>query len=124
MSQFVQFSTLQSNNDLPGVQDIDPTEVWEKKSDIAVIDVRQPEEFTGELGHIPGAQHLVLGTLPERLDEIPKDKSVVFVCLAGGRSARACAYASSQGFTNVFNMKGGMNAWTQLALTVEGKSIG
>lgn len=121
-SQFVHFLSQKSNSDVPGVEEIDPKEVWEKRSQIAVIDVRRPEEFTGELGHIPGAIHLVLDTLPQRLDEIPKDKSVVFVCHLGGRSLRACAFAAGQGFTNVYNMQGGMNAWTQLGLTVEGKS--
>lgn len=121
-SQFVAFETQKQNPDVPGIADIDPQEVWKNRAQIAIIDVRRPDEFSGNMGHIPGAQLVVLDTLPMRMEEIPKDKSVVFVCAVGGRSARACAFAVEQGFTNVFNMKGGMTAWTQLALEVEGKS--
>jgi rhodanese-related sulfurtransferase len=121
-SQIVQFSTQKTNSDVPGVNDIDPKEVLEKKSQLVIIDVRRPDEFVGELGHISGALHLVLDSLPQRIDEVPKDKTVVFVCLSGGRSARACAFAADQGLTHVFNMKGGMKAWNQLGFDVEGRS--
>ncbi len=120
-SQFVHFNTQRSNGQFPGVQDIDPQELMEKKSQVVVVDVRRPDEFTGELGHVPGALLMVLDTLPERLEELPKDKTVVFVCLAGGRSARATAFALEAGYTNVFNMKGGMTLWNQLSLAVDGK---
>jgi rhodanese-related sulfurtransferase len=122
MSQYIEFASLKPNPDMPGVPDIDPQDVWKNRGDIAIVDVRRPDEFTGELGHIPGAQHVVLDTLPMRLAEIPRDKSVVFVCLSGGRSSRACSFALEQGLDHVYNMKGGMKAWTQLALAVEGKS--
>jgi rhodanese-related sulfurtransferase len=122
MSGLVRFDSQKSSADMPGVQCVDPQEVWDKRSQIVIVDVRRPDEFHGETGHIPGAISIVLDTLPQRLDEIPKDKTVVFVCLIGGRSARACAFAAAHGFTNVVNMEGGMNAWTQLALAVEGKN--
>ena len=122
MGQYVQFSSLKPNPDMPGVEDIDPQDVWKNRGNIAIVDVRRPDEFTGEFGHIPGAHHVVLDTLPMRLAEIPQDKSVVFVCAAGGRSGRACAFAQEQGLNHVYNMKGGMHAWTQLGLEVEGKS--
>lgn len=121
-SQNIEFKTQKPNPERAGVTDIDPKEVWEKRADLTIIDVRRPEEFTGPLGHIPGAKMIVLDTLPDHMEEIPKDKPVVFVCLGGGRSARACEFALEEGYSSVYNMKGGMNAWTADALTVEGKS--
>lgn len=117
MSGFVRFSSQKSSGDMPGVELVDPKEVLEKLSQVEVIDVRRPHELA-ELGIIQGAKSVVLDTLPQRLDEIPQDKTVVFVCQMGGRSARACAFASAQGYTNVVNMNGGMDAWVQLGFEV------
>lgn len=121
-SQLVSFETKTKSPDNPGVEDIDPKELWEKREQVFIIDVRRPDEFEGELGHIPGAKHIVLDTLPDRMDEIPADKTVVFVCKSGGRSGRAAAFAKEEGLENVFNMKGGMLAWNQLNFQVEGRS--
>jgi hydroxyacylglutathione hydrolase len=121
-SQNVEFKTQKNNPDLPGVIDLDPQEVWEKREQIAIIDVRRPDEFTGPMGHIPGARHIVLDTLPDHMEQIPKDKPVIFVCALGGRSGRACEFVIEEGYTNAFNMKGGMNAWTKQGLQSEGKS--
>ena len=116
--QNVQLDSKRANSDLPGVQDVDPQEVHAKRSSLVVIDVRRPNEFSGELGHIPGAKLIVLDTLEQNLETIPKDQLVVFVCLSGGRSARACAFAQEHGFAQVFNLKGGMKAWNQLGYEV------
>lgn len=120
-SQIVQFTSKKANPDNPGVEDIDPKELWEKRDQVAIIDVRRPEEFTGELGHIPGAKLIVLDTLPDHMDEIPKDKTIVFVCRSGGRSGRAVAFAHEEGLTSAYNMKGGMLLWNDLKMQVEGR---
>ncbi len=101
------------------VQDVSPEVVREHQKELHLIDVREPDEFEGELGHIPGAHLLVLGDLPERIQEIPKDRMVIFVCRSGGRSARACAFALEKGYTQVFNMKGGMLLWNELGFATE-----
>jgi hydroxyacylglutathione hydrolase len=121
-SQLVPFSTKQNNPDIPGVEDIDPQELWKQKDQVVIVDVRRPDEYTGELGHIPGAQLMVLDSIPQRLSELPKDQTVVFVCRSGGRSGRATAYARDNGFTSVYNMKGGMLLWNQQGLKVEGRN--
>src|SRR3954451_7145832 len=102
-SQNLEFQSRRHNPELEGVIDIEPSEVWEKRSSIAIVDVRRPDEFTGPHGHIPGAIHIILDTLPDHLDDIPSDKPVVFVCAAGARSGRACAFALHEGLTNVYN---------------------
>lgn len=113
------FESREENLHYEGVIDIDPKELLKVKDQVVMIDVRQPEEFTGELGHIPGAKLMVLDTIPDHLQELPKDKSVVFVCRSGGRSARAASFAMANGYKNVFNLKGGMLLWNELHLPTE-----
>jgi len=115
----VTFKSAQENLNHTDVQDIDPKELFEFKDKVEIVDVRQPDEFVGELGHIPGAQLLVLDTLAQKIDQLSKDKTLVFVCRSGGRSARATSYALGQGFTHVFNLKGGMLLWNELQLETE-----
>ena len=118
-TEFVTFETKEDSLHFEGVFDIDPRELVNKLEKVALIDVRQPEEFTSDLGHIPGATLIVLDTLPENMDKIPKNKTVVFVCRSGGRSARAASFATEQGFTNVYNLKGGMILWNELHFETE-----
>jgi rhodanese-related sulfurtransferase len=117
------FKNVEENLHYPGVLDVDPRELESKLADksdqMVLIDVRQPEEFTGELGHIPNAKLLVLDTLEENLNEVPKDKTVVFVCRSGSRSARASALAMEHGYNNVVNLKGGMILWNELHFETE-----
>lgn len=113
------FKTLEENLHFEGILDIDPSEVNERSSELCLIDVRQPDEFTGELGHIPGAKLIVLDVLPENLNDVPRNKPVIFVCRSGGRSARAAAFAKQNGFENVYNMKGGMILWKEQRLPTE-----
>lgn len=119
MPSHVEFSSQQSHPGSPEVVDIDPKELWEKRDLVYIVDVRGPDEYHGDLGHIPGAHLIVLDTLAQRLDEIPKDQTVVFVCKSGGRSGRATAFAKANGLNDVYNMKGGMLHWNELGLTVE-----
>lgn len=114
------FSKVQNSN-FADVYDIDPKELSTKADEVVMIDVRQPEEYVGELGHIDGARLVVLDSLAERLQELPKDKTIVFICLAGGRSARASAFALQNGFISVYNMQGGMLSWNELNLPITKK---
>lgn len=77
-----------------------------------LLDVRQPDEW--EQAHIEGAVLIPLGDLPERVNEVPRDQKLIVHCKAGGRSARAVAWLNEQGFENVWNVEGGMDAWSQL----------
>ena len=85
-----------------------------------VIDVRGPDEFVGDLGHIKGAKLCTLGVeLHEFLDSSPKGENYLFVCRSGGRSTQACLLAKAKGFTQVTNLAGGMIHWNALALKME-----
>lgn len=84
-----------------------------------VLDVREVAEFAA--GHLPRARHIPLGELGKRVDEIAKfrDKPVVVTCRSGARSGSACRTLKKAGFTKVYNLKGGVPAWTQASLPVE-----
>ena len=115
----VTFASRTENPDLNGVFDVMPDEVSKLASQVHLVDVRQPAEYTGELGHVSGSQLMVLDTVPERIETLPKDEPIVFICKSGGRSARATAYAQQLGFSQVYNMRGGMLLWNQLGLKTE-----
>lgn len=103
-----------------GVTDVSPEETLQKLSQVKIIDVRRPDEFTGELGHIQGARLATLQTdLPKVLESLDKDDTYVFVCRSGGRSTTATSLAQSMGFSSVYNMAGGMISWNRNALPVE-----
>lgn len=99
--------------------DIDPATVEQirNRDDVVLIDVREDFEYAD--GHIPGATLIPLGQIPNRLDEIPTDKTVVAVCRSGNRSGQATSFLREQGFDNVHNMQGGMNAWGQVGYETE-----
>lgn len=85
--------------------------------DFQIIDVRTPEEYTGELGHIENAQLKTLGPeLDNFLNENDKSKQLIFVCRSGARSGRATLAALQAGFNEVYNMDGGMIKWNSLGL--------
>ena len=73
-----------------------------------VLDVREPVEW--QHGHIEGAQHIPLGELADRVDEVPAEGQTLVVCKVGGRSARAAGYLLQSG-RDVVNLDGGMLDW-------------
>lgn len=103
----------------PGVYDVNAQDVLALKKELVLIDVRESSEFTGELGHIADSSLIPLGSLPDRLHEIPQDKTVIFICRSGNRSAHAAAFALEHGYKDVFNMAGGMLFWNSIMLPVE-----
>jgi sulfur dioxygenase len=86
-----------------------------------ILDVREPEEYTGELGHISGTILIPLKELTSRAEELEKykDRHVIAVCRAGVRSTTAAAILTGLGFEHVSNLKGGMLEWNNCQLPVE-----
>ena len=99
--------------------DINPAKTNEIRSrdDVVILDVREDWEYAE--GHVPGAVWIPLGELPTRLNDIPKDKTVVAVCRSGNRSSQATSFLRDQGFDNVHNMTGGMNDWQRAGYDIE-----
>lgn len=81
------------------------------RDDVQVIDVRSQSEWNA--GHIKEAQHVMLGELPNRIKEIPKDKTIIAQCGSGMRSAIGVSVLQANGFKDVINLEGGYEAWTQ-----------
>ncbi|NUM59729.1 MAG: MBL fold metallo-hydrolase [Bdellovibrionaceae bacterium] len=91
---------------------------------IKLIDVRRPDEYVGEYGHIAGAKLVTLGEeLEAYLKSEDKNSEIVFICRSGGRSGNATRIAQGIGFTKTINMTGGMIRWTQLGYIVEDKNL-
>jgi rhodanese-related sulfurtransferase len=86
-----------------------------------LLDVREADEFTGELGHIPGSILVPLRHLTERAGELEKyrEREIIAICRAGVRSTTAAAILSGLGFEHVCNLKGGMLDWNDAKLPVE-----
>jgi hydroxyacylglutathione hydrolase len=82
-----------------------------------VIDVREPAEFVS--GHLAGAINIPQAELATRIDELPKDRPVVTVCLSGARSFRSAQFLAQAGFDNVSSLAGGMSGWLQDGRDVE-----
>ena len=115
----ITFQTKSPNPQFNDVTDVAPQEVLENASQLTLIDVRETSEYVGELGHVKGTQLVVLSTLPQQINTLPQNKPIIFICRSGGRSAQATAFAKSNGFKDVYNMKGGMLLWNQLLLPTE-----
>jgi sulfur dioxygenase len=94
-----------------GVWEIAPQSLEEAAAPVEVIDVREPDEYVGPLGHIRGAKLIPLGQLGRRLDELPRDRPLVIVCRSGARSAQATVALLRAGFPQVANLSGGMLRW-------------
>ncbi len=84
--------------------------------DAIIIDVREDDEVSQAA--IPGAVHIPMGDLLDRLAEVPRNRTVIFSCHTGGRSEQVCRYleANEDGFEDVVNLEGGIEAWTQRGL--------
>lgn len=81
-----------------------------------LVDVRTDAEIMR--GKIPQGDPLPLHLLPVRLHEWDKNALTVFYCQMGGRSAQAAAFAAANGFSNVYNLQGGVTAWMHAGLPV------
>ena len=104
------------DNSTPEKTDWTPAELKQRLDsgeDIVLIDVREPYEWAIANLEPHGARLLPLGDLPDRLDEIDRERTTVLYCRSGARSGTAMQHMRANGFERVFNLKGGINAWAQ-----------
>jgi rhodanese-related sulfurtransferase len=85
--------------------------------DHTLLDVRELQEWV--TGRIPGAIHIPLNSLPDRLAEIPRDKPVVVVCAHGHRSRFGSQFLAQNGFEEVYNLEDGTHGWMLRKLPIE-----
>ena len=77
-----------------------------------IIDVREPDEY--QYCHIAGAQHRPLGDIEDWAAGLDPNTEYVFQCHSGYRSAQAATYLRNRGFKHVYNLRGGIDAWSVL----------
>lgn len=104
-----------------GIKDVDTHAALQliNHKNAYILDVRESDEY--KAGHILNSQLIPLGKLKERIGELAKHKDapVVVVCRSGNRSATACVTLTKQGFTQAYNLAGGMMAWQKANLPVQ-----
>ena len=77
----------------------------------ALLDVREPWEW--QLARIEGASHLPMGQIPSAVEDLDRTRSTVVICHHGTRSLQVVAFLQRQGFTNLHNLQGGIDAWSR-----------
>ena len=83
----------------------------ETREGFELIDVREPFEY--EIARIDGAKLIPLGEIADRTDELQREQPIVVHCHSGKRSAQAVRLLQQRGFSNVYNLKGGIDAWSE-----------
>jgi hydroxyacylglutathione hydrolase len=104
--------------ELETVAQIDPQSLQKRDGDgVQIIDVRSPEEW--RRGHLPGAIHIPLALLPDRIGELDASAPIVLQCQGGGRSSIATSLLRSRGLPDVSNLAGGYDAWVAQGFEIE-----
>jgi rhodanese-related sulfurtransferase len=97
------------------VKDLSPREFLERRgrgSELALLDVREDWEIA--LAPVPSeVVHIPMGQISKRIGELDAGKEWVVICRSGGRSAQVAHYLEEQGFASVFNLAGGILAWSR-----------
>jgi sulfur dioxygenase len=102
-----------------GVPEVDAAWVAANVERVVLVDVREPDEFHGSLGHVPGAELMPLATLAGRSTSLSRELPIVTICRSGGRSGKAALELSALGFARVASLRGGMLGWAERQLPVE-----
>ena len=104
-------TAIRNHPKLENYVEVEPKHVREEidKGRVTVLDVRNQNEWIE--GHLPNAIHIMLGTLPLRLNEIPKDRATVVYCASGVRSGIAASILRANGMKEVGNLTGGFTKW-------------
>lgn len=103
------FAWRTSARELQTTPQITVHELQARLDELHVLDVRQPGEWSE--GHIAGAQFLTGAELPDRVEEVPRDRPVAVVCGSGYRSSASASFLKHHGHDRVINVLGGMGAW-------------
>ena len=113
-------SEILNSGFVDGIPTVTPEDLHTKLGHVKVIDVRGPDEYNNELGHIPSADLATLGPqLDKKLDGEDRQEELVFVCRSGKRSAEATKMAMHKGFEKVYSLQGGMLRWNELRFPFE-----
>jgi rhodanese-related sulfurtransferase len=96
------------------VREISPAEFVarrERGDAMLLLDVREAHELA--IASVPGAVHIPMGQVPERLAELDPAQEIVVLCRSGGRSLQVARFLESRGYGPVANLTGGTLAWSR-----------
>ncbi len=102
---------------MPEIPELSPAEFVERwpegpaSNEVVLLDVREAEELA--VAAVDGALWIPMNQVPQRLHELDRAQPTVVMCHAGGRSRRIAEYLTAQGFSQVFNLAGGIDAWSR-----------
>jgi rhodanese-related sulfurtransferase len=82
-----------------------------RPNEILLLDVREPDERS--TAHIEPSIHIPMRDVPDRREEIPKDREIIVYCHGGTRSAMIAGYLEGEGYKSVANLAGGIDAWSR-----------
>src|SRR6184192_3902233 len=105
-----QFCGALDDASVPGISVQQLKDKMDASNTFDLIDVREPFEF--EIARIDGAKLIPLGEIPERADELDREQTLIVHCHSGRRSAQAVRLLKQRGFANVYNLEGGIDAWS------------
>ncbi|MCQ8103993.1 rhodanese-like domain-containing protein [Methylomonas sp. SURF-2] len=77
---------------------------------LQLLDVREAHEYA--FARIEGSIHIPLNRIPERIQELNAEQDIVVICHHGMRSQQACLFLDQYGFDRLYNLKGGIDAWS------------
>jgi rhodanese-related sulfurtransferase len=101
---------------LPPINAADLKKLLDEGAQLRLIDVREPAEWTSELGHINGAELVPLGTIPANVGKLAgEEREIIAICKSGMRSQQAADFLAKNGL-KVRNLQGGMLAWNKAGL--------
>lgn len=101
---------------MPGIPELSPSEFAKRwpnfasSGEVTLLDVREHDEVA--TAAVDGAVHIPMREVPARLAELDKSMTLVVMCHSGGRSARVATFLQSAGFDKIFNLRGGIDAWS------------
>ena len=108
-------------NRIRGIKEVDTVGALQliNHKNALVLDVREQNEY--DAGHVLNSRLIPLGKLKQRIGELDKhkDQPIVVLCRSGNRSSHACAVLGKQGYSQVYNLAGGIQAWQKLKLPLE-----
>lgn len=84
--------------------------ILQNEKDFVLVDVREPYELT-ETGFITGAVNIPVGQVEQKLNTLPKTGKLIVYCRTGHRSAETAKFLVSKGYSNVYNLEGGIVGW-------------
>ena len=102
-----------------GYQNVTAEEIAPILAELRRIDVREPHEHTAPQGRVPGSELVPLATVAEQAKSWDRSRPLLVFCRSGVRSASAASTLVSMGFTQVYNLQGGMLRWSELGLPVD-----